>query len=65
MKRIAGILVLVLPLVLVANNSYAAVKPGSVCKKAGQVSTVSGKKFTCVKKGKSLVWDKGEIHRAH
>jgi hypothetical protein len=64
MKRIARLLVLVLPLVLVASNSYAAVKPGLVCKKAGQISTVSGKKYTCVKKGKSLVWDKGVVVKA-
>ena len=59
MKRITKLVVLVLPLVLVASNSYAAVKPGSACKKAGQVTIASGKKFTCVKKGKALVWDKG------
>ena len=64
MRRITRLLVLVLPLVLVASNSYAAVKPGSVCKKVGQISTVSGKKYTCVKKGKALVWDKGVVVKA-
>jgi hypothetical protein len=56
MKRIARLVALVLPLVLVASNSSAAVKPGAVCKKLGQITTVSGKKYTCVKKGKALVW---------
>lgn len=37
----------------------AGVKSGSSCKKVGQVVTESGKKFTCVKKGTKLVWDKG------
>ena len=64
MRRITKLVVLVLPLVLVASNSYAAVKPGSVCKKVGQISTVSGKKYTCVKKGKALVWDKGVVVKA-
>jgi hypothetical protein len=37
----------------------AAVKPGTTCKKAGQTSTSSGIKYTCVKSGKKLVWNKG------
>ena len=37
----------------------AAVKPGDACKKVGQTSTSSGIKYTCVKSGKKLVWNKG------
>ncbi len=37
----------------------ASVKEGAACKKAGQSSTISGRKFTCVKKGSKLVWNKG------
>jgi hypothetical protein len=59
MKRIVKVIAMVLPLVLVANNSYAAVKPGAACKKVGQTTTVSGKKYTCVKKGKAIIWNKG------
>ena len=59
MKRTVKLIAVVLPLVLIASNSYAAVKPGAACKKVGQITTVSGKKYTCVKKGKALVWDKG------
>ncbi len=44
---------------VVAPAASAAVKAGAACKKAGQVSTVSGMKFTCVKKGGKLVWGKG------
>lgn len=36
---------------ILANSSSAAVSAGSGCTKAGQTSTVAGKKFTC-----SLVW---------
>jgi hypothetical protein len=61
MKRIVKVIAVVLPLVLVANNAYAAVKPGAACKKVGQTTTVSGKKYTCVKSGKKLVWSKGSV----
>ena len=40
-------------------NAIAAVKAGDTCKKAGSTATFSGKKFTCVKSGKKLVWNKG------
>ena len=39
----------------------AAVKAGSVCKKAGITSVVFSKTYTCVKSGKKLVWNKGVI----
>ena len=44
---------------VVTPSASAAVKEGAACKKAGQSSTVSGRKFTCVKKGSKLVWNKG------
>jgi cytochrome b involved in lipid metabolism len=44
---------------VVAPASNAAVKEGAACKKAGQVSTVAGRKFTCIKKSGKLVWGKG------
>ena len=37
----------------------AAVKAGAACSKAGLVNTSAGKKFTCIKSGKKLVWNKG------
>jgi hypothetical protein len=46
-------------LVLVVPNSYAAVKAGSSCSKAGIKSVSTGKTYTCVKSGKKLVWNKG------
>jgi cytochrome b involved in lipid metabolism len=45
--------------IVAAPGSSASVKAGAACKKAGQISNVSGKKFTCVKKGSKLVWNKG------
>ena len=37
----------------------AAPKAGTACKKADQTSTSAGIKYTCVKSGKKLVWNKG------
>lgn len=37
----------------------AAVKAGATCAKVGSSGTSNGKKFTCVKSGKKLVWNKG------
>jgi hypothetical protein len=37
----------------------ASAKAGAACSKAGSTQVVSGKKFTCVKSGKKLVWNKG------
>jgi len=45
--------------VVIAPGSSASVKAGAACKKAGQTTTASGMKFTCVKKGSKLVWGKG------
>lgn len=39
--------------------ALGAVKAGASCAKAGATSTAAGKKFTCVKSGKKLVWNKG------
>lgn len=39
--------------------AVAAVKAGSACTKLGATSTSAGKKYTCIKSGKKLVWNKG------
>ncbi len=57
MKRalaLAVIFALALP-----SSAIAAVKAGAPCSKVGQSANASGKKFTCVKIGKKLQWDKG------
>ena len=57
-----------LPALLVAivlsSSSYVSVaanppKPGALCKKVGITQTSNGKKYTCVKVGKKLAWNKG------
>lgn len=58
MKRIALVFALAASL-LTGTVAIAAVKAGATCTKAGVTSIVSGKKFTCIKSGKKLVWDKG------
>lgn len=39
--------------------AQAVVKAGGKCAKAGETSTSAGKKFTCIKSGGKLVWNKG------
>lgn len=58
MKRTALVIALIASL-LNGNVATAAVKAGAACGKAGTTSTSAGKKYTCVKSGKKLVWDKG------
>jgi len=61
MKKHLRLLALGIPMVLVASSSYAAVKAGSSCSKAGIKSVSVGKSYTCVKSGKKLLWDKGVL----
>jgi hypothetical protein len=37
----------------------AAVKAGSSCTKLGSTTTSAGKKYTCIKSGRKLIWNKG------
>ena len=41
--------------------SYAAITPGTKCSKAGSTAISAGKKYTCIKSGKKLVWNKGAV----
>jgi hypothetical protein len=62
MKRAMAIsLVAVLTLGVSPSISSAAIKAGATCKKEGQVSKKAGKEYTCIKKGKKLVWSKGVV----
>ena len=58
-RSIAILIISSLALGMNLSPASAAVKPGSSCKSEGQITTTSGKKYTCVKKGKKLVWSKG------
>jgi len=58
MKKLLAVFVTVV-LFLVPLNAVAAAKSGAACSKLGATSTYAGKKYTCVKSGKKLVWNKG------
>ena len=60
MKRVFTTIVIgCLVLTLNLSTAAAGVKPGTTCKKLGQISTSAGIKYTCIKSGKKLVWNKG------
>ena len=44
---------------MLSSVSQAATKTGTSCTKLGTTVIVSGKKYTCIKSGKKMVWDKG------
>ena len=44
--------------------SAATVKAGANCTKFKATSIVKGKKFTCIKSGKKLVWNRGVLVKA-
>ena len=65
MKKSLAVVVLALVLSSVsAPGSFASVKAGATCKKAGQKSIAAGKQFTCVKKSGKLIWNKGVAVKA-
>ena len=45
-------------------SAVATPKAGAKCTKPGSTATASGKKFTCVKSGTKLVWNKGVAIKA-
>jgi len=61
MTRTRIVVSLLLGMSLLAAPSFAAVKAGAKCTKVGASSVASGKKFTCVKSGAKLVWNKGVV----
>lgn len=59
MQNRSLVLSIALAAVLITPISNAAVKAGSACTKSGAISSTSTTKFTCVKSGKKLIWNKG------
>ena len=55
----AATIVLTLFLSGLTAPAHAAVKAGATCSKIGKTATFNGKKFTCVKSKKKLLWNKG------
>ena len=60
-QRLVVLLTVTLALVLLQPIATAAVKAGAKCSKAGATSISAGKKFTCVKSGNKLIWNKGAV----
>ena len=59
MKIVARFLAIALTLSFSAPTSNAAIKSGASCPKIGINKIYAGKSYVCVKKGKKLIWDKG------
>lgn len=57
--RATSLLLLLTGSLIFAAPANGAVKPGAKCIKAGVTATALGKKYTCVKSGSKLVWNKG------
>lgn len=55
-KSLAFVLVVAL---LSPLNAVAAVKAGDKCAKLNSTATNAGKKYTCIKSGSKLIWNKG------
>lgn len=66
MRKSTGILAIVLAwsLLLTGTSVAAPAKAGAKCSKAGATSTVAGKKFTCIKSSKKLIWNRGVAVKA-
>jgi hypothetical protein len=58
-KKIFAVTLITAINLLNISASLAVVKAGSTCSKLGVTSTIAGKKYTCIKSGKKLVWNKG------
>ena len=59
MRKNLKLIAILVSLTLFSGIANAAVKAGTSCSKLGATSTYAGKKYTCVKSGKKLVWNKG------
>ena len=60
-RLLAATSILISLSLLAPQESIAAAKAGTKCLKIGQTATVANKKFTCIKSGKNLVWNKGVL----
>ena len=63
-RALSYLLVIALSLAPFPQASAATAKAGVKCTKLKSTSIVKGKKFTCIKSGKKLVWDKGVVVKA-
>lgn len=58
-KNLIVATVLASALILPPSANAAVPKAGAKCTKAGSTAVAAGKKFTCIKSGSKLVWNKG------
>lgn len=57
--RLAGVMAIVLLTSFNFLPAHATAKTGLTCKKVGMTEVVGAYKYTCIKSGKKLVWNKG------
>ena len=57
--RLASVVAIALLLTLGLVPAHAVVKAGVACKKVGSTAIAGAYKYTCVKSGKKLIWNKG------
>jgi hypothetical protein len=55
-----ALIIFPLSLILISTPAVAAVKAGASCNSKGQIRTLAGYKYTCVKSGGKLLWSKSE-----
>lgn len=63
-RTLSTFIVIALCLVPISQAYAANAKAGAACTKLKATSIVKGKKFTCIKSDKKLVWDKGVLVKA-
>ena len=59
LRKAALVLTLIAALLVPAQAQAATAKAGATCTKLKATQIVGTKKFTCIKSGKKLIWDKG------
>lgn len=63
-RTLSVLMVVALCVAPIPQASAATAKAGATCTKLKATSIVKGKKFTCIKSGKKLVWDRGVTVKA-
>jgi len=59
MRRVITYLLTACLVIAPSTSTFAAVKAGGACSKLNTTSIAGSKKFTCIKSGKKLIWNKG------
>ena len=58
-RSLSLLLITALCVVVIPDASALTAKAGAKCTKVKATSVVKGKKYTCIKSGKKLIWNKG------